>query len=233
MARGRRPDPSRRKSCHQHSETLSVPNKTKAGGWKAGDLYGLYCHHVGHTKPCFDDITRGGLECSYCKAGFDQVYRAYMPLWDREYQLRHVLIGEDFFEAADRIPFRHPVTLSRDASKRAPLRVSDEPMMVRLLPDGPPWNQPVDMLAICLTLWKDDNLSRWMMLDKTPKQNRGALPADTGQGDGLKTEYKAAARRWAPPANNEPHAIGDVANEATKKAIEASQPSSNGKHKLK
>lgn len=233
MGRGRRPDPQKRKTVHQHSEYLAVDNKTKAGGWKAGEVYGLYCHHVGHTKPCVDDVTQGGLKCSLCEAGFDQVFRAYMPLWDREYQLRHVLVGEDFFEAADRIPFRHPLTLSRAASKRAPLRVSDEPMMVRLLPDGPPWDKPVNMLAVCLTLWKDDALSRWCMLDKTPTVSDTAVSPTKSDGKPFSPMTAAAARRFAAPPTVEgvDKALDDVQKRLLQRAAKTKAGTNgSGKH---
>ena len=232
MATGRKPDPRKRKTVHQHSEYLPVPNKTKAGGWKAGEVYGLYCHHAGHTRPCLDDVTKGALECPLCTARFDLIYRAYMPLWDREYQLRHVLIGEDFFEAADRIPFRHPLTLARDANKRSPLRVSDEPMMVRVLPDGPPWDKPVDMLSICLTLWKDDVLSKWMV------GNRAALE-DVKKETPLKSDGRpfgpmtaAAARRFAPPPTVESAEVAlDEVTARLKKKAAGMKPSTNGNGK--
>lgn len=233
MGTGRRPDPRRKKITHAHSTYMEVPNKTKHGGWKAGELYGLYCHHVGHTKPCADDVTNGALKCQYCEAGFNSEFRAYLPLWDREYQLRHVLIGEDFFEAADRIPFRGVVTLSRDASKRSPLRVSDEAMMVRLLPDGPPWDKPVNMLAICLTLWKDDALARWMSIPQptTPAEKKATPTRSDGQPFSPMTA--AAARRFAPPAKApEPSLLGDAGDAVLRNAV-AGKPSTNGHHKRK
>lgn len=234
MGRGRRPDPRKRKVAHASSTYLEVPNKTKAGGWKAGEVYGLYCHHVGNTKPCADDVTNGGLECSYCKLGIDQVFRAYLPLWDRDYNLRHVLIGQDVFEAADRIPFRHTMTLSRALASRAPLVVNDEPLFVRLLPDGPPWNAPVDMLTICLTLWNDDPITQWLKLEKLPTAVEKGNEQLKSNGEKFGPMTAAAARRFAPPVKpEEPSSVDDAAREALRKMVASAKPSGNGSHKPK
>lgn len=233
MAKGQRPDPRKRKSVHAHSTYLEVKNGTKVGGWKAGELYGCYAHHVGHTKPCVDSITEGALKCTLCEAGFPQVFRAYLPLWDREYQLRHVLIGEEFFEATDRIAFRHPLTLSRVASMRSPLKCSDEPMMVRALPDGSPWDKEVEMLSVCLTIWKDETLARWVNLDKSIKASDNPLSLKKSDGKPFSPEYQAAARRAEQLAKaSEPPLLADPVNRLITHVAETTH-NGNGKPKPK
>ena len=145
--------------------------------------------------------------------------------------MRHVLIGEDMFEAVDRIPFRHPLTLSRKASMRSPLTVSDEPMMVRAVPESTPWDKPVNMLAICLTLWKDDDLSRWFAIDRAEAMREASEPPLKSDGKPFSPPYAAAARRYAPPVK--PEATRPASDEVDRLLKHAHEASVNGKPKPK
>lgn len=162
MATGKKPDPRREKTSVPHSTYLKVENGKKYGGWSAGEYYGCYSHRHGETRGCSANITDDALPCPHCVNGDEAVWRAWVPLWDTDWTLRHVLIGKEIAPSVDAIPYREPILLTRGKPVISPLVIRESAEMVnRQLPAGLPWSQPVCMLAICLVLWDMPALTRW------------------------------------------------------------------------
>lgn len=161
MASGKKPDPRRKKTHAPHSTYMKVENGKKIGAWMAGELYGCYAHRTYATQPCIANITDDALPCPLCAGGLIPEWRGYVPLWDVDWTLKHVLINEEYYESVNAIPFRAKVSVSRAKNPISPLVVREEVMLTRELPAGSPWTCPVVMLPICLTLWKQPELTRW------------------------------------------------------------------------
>lgn len=161
MATGKRPDARRRKTTHPHSTAFKVPCGTKECGYKAGEMFGCYTHRTHAAQPCVFDLTSGALQCPFCETNQASEWRGYVPIWDRDFTLRHALIGEAYFESVDLIPWHAQVVLSRAKNPISPLVIREEKMLTRELPNKAPWKDNVNMLAVCLTLWRNDALTRW------------------------------------------------------------------------
>lgn len=191
MATGKRPDPKRRKTAHPHASFLATKCGEKHPAYKAGEMYGCYTHRTFAAQPCCADITGGALECPYCLSGLDADWRGYVPLWDRDWALWYVLIGEAYFESVDVIPFHATVEVSRARNPISPLVVRQEQTMLRQLPARSPWKDDVNMLAICLTLWKCAPLTKWVE-DNRPLASASASTASPAKPPVPKvTPYKA------------------------------------------
>lgn len=224
MATGKRPDPRRRKQNHPHSTTLDVPPGAKHGGYLAGQLYGCYTHRSGATKPCVASITDDALECPFCRVGDESVWKGYVPLWDRDWTLRHVLISEQYLATVDAIPFHAKITVSKHKNPISPVIIREEPLLTRDLPNKSPWKDEVCMLAVCLTLWKNAPLTKWC-LDNQPLALAAAVPPTPLPPPAPKvTAYKAPVTDGAT----------EVEHDALKNRIlgraKNLKPSTNGQH---
>jgi hypothetical protein len=230
MARGKKPDPRKRKTAHPHSTHFKVLNKQRRGAWCAGEVFGCYTHRTHASSPCLDDLTEGALSCPYCKAGVECSWRGYLPVWDEDFQLCHALFGESMFEVLDMIPFRHPLTISRAAPVRSPLLIRAEPMLSRQLPDRSPWSEPVDILPILLTLWKCDELTVWYTRNP-PAASAKPTPVKS-DGKPFSPMTAAAAKKYTPPES--PSAAAeedyDAVRNRLKQVARKLPASSNGHH---
>lgn len=228
MARGKRPDPRKLKTESPHATYFKVANGQQERGYKAGELYGCNGHRTNAHQPCARDVTDGELSCPYCSAGMETVWRGYVPLWDRDWSLRYALVGKDHLESTDAIPWRAQVTVNRAKNPISPLVIREEQCLTRALPNKEPWSVEVDMLAICLVLWKHDPLAEWFRQTHTRPANASVTAS-------------AVAERML---NGESRKIGDFIglalgdkaeqvnrlkkNEAF--AAGVAKPSKNGKH---
>lgn len=195
MATGKRPDPRRRKNPHQHATYLKVGNGQQECGYKAGEIFGCYGHRTYAHMPCMLDLTDGEQSCPYCAARLVPEFRAYVPIWDRDWTLRYCLIGEDHFDSTDVIPHRAQVVVSRAKNPISPLVVREEIKLVRQLPDRAPWSDKVDMLAICLTLWKDPEVVQWYSKAKPAPTSDNALSQDVVDPSEKKLKRLAKAEK--------------------------------------
>ena len=161
MAKGKKPDPSKKKIQQTHASYLKVAPGKKEPGYKAGEMYGCYGHRTHANQPCVFDITDGALQCPYCGAGLVAEWRGYVPVWDRDWALRYVLVNEEYFFSVDAITIGAQVVMSRAVNPISPLVIREENGLTRKLPDHEPYSKPIDMLAICLLLWKNEPLNRW------------------------------------------------------------------------
>lgn len=161
MSTGKKPDPQRKKSSAPHSTYLKVDNGKKVGAYLAGELYGCYTHRTHSAQPCVSSITDDVLTCALCAGGLIPEWRGYVPLWDADWTLRHVLINEEYYESVNAISFRAKVAVSRDRNKISPLVIREEVMLTREIPNRAPWAAPVKMLSVCLVLWKNAELSNY------------------------------------------------------------------------
>jgi hypothetical protein len=229
MATGKRPQKKTGGMRHAHAQYLTVKNGEKHTCTKAGEIFGCPGHRTYAHQPCPFALTDGALQCAFCAAGVETVFRAYVPMWDLDWALRYVLIGEDIFDSVDAIPFRSPVHCLRAKNPIAPLIVRQVVSQEREPPDREPWNKPVNMLAVCLTLWKDGPLMKWFEKEcqETNSDNGLSLLKSDGQPFGAMTA--AAARRFAPPATKE--AVHPVDGEIARLVNHAKRVSGNGNGK--
>lgn len=229
MSNGKKPDPRRKKTGAPHSTHFAVPNGAKELGYKAGEVYGCYGHRVHAHQPCLHELTDGELQCPFCTAGINLEWRGYVPLWDRDFTLRHALISEAYYESVDMIPHRAQVILSRDKPKMSALVIrAGDVATLRSLPEKAPWCNEVDMFAVCRVLWKNAAVDAWYSTTqgKHLESVGDAKPLDT---DTLNPMIRAAAGR----ANrmSDPASVNARAVEAWKRTGEVPAPSKNGHHK--
>jgi hypothetical protein len=140
-------------------------------------------------------MTETELQCPYCAAGLIPEWRGYVPLWDRDWVLRYVLIGEELFESVDIIPHRAQVKITRAKNPISPLVVRQETMLTRPLPDDEKFRVAVDMLAICLTLWKCDALTQWFRRNPPKKAELPKGTAVRPNGQPFSPYMQAAAKK--------------------------------------
>lgn len=226
MSKGQRPDPRRKKDPTIRSTNFTVPNGGKEFGYMGGEVFGCYGHYVHAHQPCLEDLTGGEVSCPLCLAKFDKVWRGYVPIWDRDFVLHHALISEEYDESVSMIPHRGHIVATRDKPKMSPLVIrAIEPLNVRVLPDKPPYSEPVDMYRICRKLWKNPLVDAWYTSTSgTLRESVGeAVPLDI---DKLSPMMKAAGgavnRRFASPTINE-----DFVQKVKR---EAEKPNGNGTH---
>lgn len=234
MASGRKPDPRKKKSTVPHATNLKVANGKTEGAYIAGEMFGCYTHRTYASMPCMLDVTNDALPCPYCGSGVEQVWRGYVPLWDRDWTLRYVLIGEDYFASVDAIPHRTKVAVSRGKNPISPLIIREEPMLTRDLPNSHPWNVEIDALAICLRLWKNAELNEWFRCNPPKKEApkpSGKKPPLKSDGKPFSPHYAAAAARYSAP---DPSAIGDPVDAVRNRILSKTanlKPSTNGDRK--
>lgn len=196
----------------------------------AGQIYGCYSHRTHATQPCVEDITEGHHKCPWCKAGMVPEWRGWVPLWDRDWCLRYVLINESYFPSVDAIAHRAQVMCSRGKNPISPMVVREETTMVRALPDRAPWSSPVKMLDVCLTLWKCELLVRWY--DKHPLVMNEEAEKEPLKSDGkpFSDGMKAAAKKWSGKGDKEPALLDTHEAVNRLKAHVRIEESKNGKH---
>lgn len=228
MSTGRRPDPRKRKSATPHGTYLKVPNGGKEVGYLAGELYGCYGHRTHAHQPCLHDLTEGALSCQYCAAGMVADWRGYVPVWDRDFALRYVLIGEAIFESVNMITHGSQLVITRAKNPISPVIVrAGELVLTRKLPDAEPWSKPVDMAAMCRVLWKCAALDAWYAAERVRE-----LPG-VGSSPPLDPEKFSPMNRAAAARVNrlaEPASINDVFVEAIRTGKPVPTPGTNGKH---
>jgi hypothetical protein len=176
MAKGKPPDPRKKKIQQTHATYLPVASGAKEPGYKAGELFGCYGHRTSANQPCVFDITDGALQCPFCAANMDPVWRGYVPVWDRDWALRYVLVNEEYFVSVDAIPVGAQVLILRGKNKISPLVIRQEVCLTRPLPDQAPFNKPVNMFAVCQLLWKNAALNKW-----AAEQDARGLVADVAK----------------------------------------------------
>lgn len=222
MASGKRPDPRRRKTSHPHASYLSVKAGEKRGAYMAGEIFGCYGHRTHAQQPCVNDITGGELQCPYCAAGFQPEWRGYVPLWDVDFALRYVLIGEEIFDSVDMIKARTKVSVSRAKNPISPLIVREDALITRELPNKVPYNESIAMLKVCLTLWKNPALTHWC-------ESRWPLAMGGTDGKVMKVTPAPVSGQYRAPDSGlgEEAELAKLVNRITDKA-KALKPSSNG-----
>lgn len=205
MATGRRPDPKRRKTTHVHASYLKCGNGESHPGWKAGEVFGCYGHRTAAQQPCVSDLTNDELPCPFCTSGLEPMWRGYVPIWDRDWTLRYVLIGEDVFDSVDSIPHRGRLTVCRHKNPISPLvvRPEEKPVLLRELPERAPWTTPIDMLAVCLTLWKHAALTAWVEADRAKRPSDVEKPKRSDKKP-FSPMVEAGARKFTPVSRDKP-----------------------------
>lgn len=230
MHKGKAPDPRKKKIQQPHASYMKVANGTKEPGYKAGELYGCYGHRTHANQPCVYDITDGALQCAYCGAGMVAEWRGYVPVWDRDWVLRYVLVNEEYFLSVDAIPVGAQVVMARAKNPISPLVMRQETCLTRTLPNTEPFNKPVNMLDICLLLWKNQPLNEWFR-----KQGAKALIASVADDQAVKKQVvekeaksplqrlKEAEEKHLREQSEAEESAGEIMNRLLK-------PQPNGKH---
>lgn len=208
MSTGSRPQKGAHEKTKKHATYLRVPNGCSECCYKAGETHGVVGHRTHAHQPCLKDITHGKLECTYCSAGLQPVWRGYVPLWDRDWTLRYSLIGEEYFETVEVIPVRSQVVVSRAKNPISPLVIRQEVKLVRELPDKEPWNKPIDMEELCLCLWKIPQLTEWVYANRTKAETLRAGTAKREDGKPFSPMNQAAAKRNGAPVD--PPLVSDI-----------------------
>lgn len=124
-------------------------------------MHGVNGHRAGTHQPCVWDLTEGKSQCPFCAAKLPLVWRGYVPLWDRDWALRYVLINQEYMLSVDAIPRGSQVVIYRAKNPISPLIIREEKHGFRALPDKPPFTTPIDMRQICQLLWQNDVVNRW------------------------------------------------------------------------
>lgn len=227
MGRGQAPDPRKRKNTHPHATYLKVGNGCKEPGYMAGPVFGCYGHRTSAHKPCVELITQGELTCALCAAGWEAEWRGYVGIWDRDWTLRYALIGEDYYPSVDAIPHREQVVCSRGKNAISPLVIRTEKLLTREIPNRSPWDVEIDMLEICLSLWKDGPLAAWFTKQKTLKPAKTEDEPKLPNGKPFSPMYKAAAKRYSGPPKEAP--VGDALNGALSRVKARESMNGDGK----
>lgn len=181
---------------------MVVNNGQQERGYKAGAMHGVNGHRTHAHQPCLRDYTDGELQCPYCEAGVELQWRGYLPVWDRDWALRYVLIGRDTMESVDCIERAEQITINRAKSMRSPLIVRAETCLTRALPNKAPWSEEVNMEDICLLLWKLPVLALWVRGSRSKSDKPLSLPAKVkaepkrSDGKPFSPEYRNAAMRY-------------------------------------
>jgi len=233
MAKGKRPSGGQRPTRHPHTTYLKTANGEKHSCWKAGEIYGCPGHRTYTHQPCIAQLTDGALVCPYCKSGIETVFRAYVPVWDQDWTLRHALIGEDIFESVDAIPHLDPVCVTRGKNPISPLIIRPQENLLRPPPRRAPWDKEVDMLAVCLTLWQDEMLAKWFATHKPAEEPKSKAEPKKSNGKPFSPMTRKAAERYSPPADERAEQVEyeQVVNRLKQNAAKLPPASNgNGKH---
>lgn len=161
MSTGQPPKKRASENKTPHATNFKVENGKQRPAYIAGPLHGVPGHRTHAHQPCLRLVTDGALECPYCTAGLDEVWRGYVPLWDRDWVLHYALIGEEYYPTLCTMKRGDQVMVSRAKSSKAPLVIHAETSFVRGLPEDAPHNADVSALALCLRLWQIDALTLW------------------------------------------------------------------------
>lgn len=230
MAKGKAPDPKRRKNTQPHASYLKVANGCKEVGWKAGELFGCYGHRTHAQQPCVFDMTEGAIQCAYCSSGLVPEWRGYVPVWDRDFALRYVLVNEEYYVAVESIPVFDQVVCSRAKNPISPLIVRGETTMTRSLPKGKPYDAPIDMLSICLLLWRNEPLTAWFAKQQhtaeAPKAEAQKAPPERKKSANPLERLAEAERKAKAEDALEEQKVGGIINRLL-------APAPNGKHPFK
>ncbi len=194
-------------------------------------MYGCYGHRVHAHQPCLFRLTKGELNCKLCAANIALEWRGYVPIWDRDFTLRHALISEDYHESVDMIPFRAQVILTRDKPRMSPLVIrAGDIATFRSLPEKLPWSKEIDMYAVARVLWKNAEVDAWY--SSTSGRQLSAVgeanPLDVADMSPMIRAAAGRANRMSDPASVNARAI-----DQWRKSGEVPEPSGNGHHKKK
>lgn len=230
MGTGKAPDPKRGKKSGLHASYLNVKCGQKEACYKAGELFGCEGHRTHAHQPCLFAMTDGALQCGYCTAGLEPVWRGFVPLWDRDWTLRYALIGAEYYPNVEAIAHRSQCVVSRAKNPISPLVIREEMCLTRALPDRSPWTEPVNMRDICLALWKCDELTRWYAAEDL-KRSGPVVPVLTPTGDvKYKKDPLARLAEAERKAKEEDMAAAVAFGTFVDKAL---TPKLNGRHKPK
>lgn len=233
MATGRKPASGRKKTNQPHATNLKVPNGGKEAAYKAGEMHGVNGHRTHAHQPCVWDISEGELKCPYCEAGLDLVWRGYVPLWDRDWTLRYVLVNDEYLYSVDAIPIRAQVVVTRAKNPISPIVVREEKHGFKALPDTPPFNVDMCMRDICLLLWKNELLNRWyaktdvtQLMASLPKPIGMKMPAKVKPTDDQAAQLARHVAEVGEGATGADETVGAAINRMLKK----STANGSGKH---
>lgn len=139
-----------------------MPRPSKLKGWTCARPYGLFTHHLGATKPCCQRLTDGQIVCRGCRAGFDSVYKAYLPVFSPTLLHKVLILNRDEYDKVSEWDVFTEVSAWRGKEYHDPVRV-------QLIPEGqlsqtPSWMDGAsefDISDILIKVWNIPELTNW------------------------------------------------------------------------
>ena len=134
----------------------------KFKGWTMAKPYGLYTHHLGATKPCCRRLTNDQVTCRGCRAGFAEVYKAYLPIYSPVLHHKVVLINRDEYDKVKLWETFTEVSVSKGKEYHAAVRIAavGEGQLSQI----PEWierSSEVDLSCMLVKLWNIPELTNW------------------------------------------------------------------------
>lgn len=254
MSISKEPKAAPKKGGHHHWDYLPVENGKSEVAYLAGPTCGVYVHDGQPSKPCRREMTDSELVCPYCETGDEPRWKGYVPLYDRDYQRRLLLISQGVRESVKEINHLDQVRCSRAKSSKASVIIRAETWTPKQCPRGDGRDVPADIEPVLFTIWKDAVLREWwvrkemekisvqpvVVSDKPvslpPKQKppRKPAPAPTPpSAEMTMAEMYPGLAGFGRPPSTEPASMTPSleATEAALKRRGKISPSLNGKHK--
>lgn len=145
----------------QNWKYLDVPCGGSAVGFMGGRYVGVWCHTVHkRSKPCRLRMSEGALSCPHCSR-LELVWRGYVPIYDREYVWRFVVINADYRESVGEIERFTQVKMFRGKQATAPIVIRAENWRTLAIPRSTDRTAEPELVPALLRMWKDDELSAW------------------------------------------------------------------------
>ena len=128
-------------------------------GYKAGKLFGCYCHYIGRSVPCYADITDEAMSCPFCTLRPRVDWLGYCPMWMDTGRPVFVIVRADQKERWEKIPFKGAVRVRRGKEYHAPIILDPLPKVEKYQTERIDRLNPVDILPSLFTLWKCPDLA--------------------------------------------------------------------------
>lgn len=232
MSTGFRPEPSERKQSVGRWLYLPIANGASVGAYTAGPIALAPTHYVNQTRPCRAKMSHAKLVCPFCETHQEVTWRGYVPLYDRDFVRRFVLISLDYLEAAELVELHQQVKCVRGKNKRDAVIVRGEQWTPTALPVTQERRDPQDIWPFLLRMWKDQELAievrriQAAPLPGTVKDIPAAIAARKDYPQWVKTVQDDLSQQEVGKSFDE--VLSSLASDSPNHPLKAS---ANGKHK--
>jgi hypothetical protein len=114
-------------------------------------------------------MTDSELVCPYCESGDEPRWKGYVPLYDRDYQRRFLLISQGVRESVKEIEHLQPVRCTRAKSSKASVVIRLDWWTTKACPRGDGRDVEADIEPVLFTIWKDAVLREWWIRKEMEK----------------------------------------------------------------